>query len=149
MNTERVRKFRENLRVFERELAIQNNSGCCCGVSISQCHALMELAKIENLTLNELSERLSLDKSTVSRTVDSLVKLEYINREIPAENRRTTNISLTKNGEKVCQEINEGNDKYYQDVFEEFSEQELSQFLNSFETVVKKMNNINMQDEKC
>jgi len=144
MDSDIIRKFRENLRVFERELDIQNNSGCCCGVTLSQCHALMELTKNDNMTLNRLSEKLTLDKSTVSRTIESLVNDKLVCRTIPKENRRITNLSLTKEGIAVCKQINTGNDYYYKKALNSIPGKELPIFLRSFEILanyMKKLNN--------
>lgn len=139
MDIETIRKFREHLRHFERELNIQNSSICCCGVTISQCHTLMELHKNEKLNLNELSARLFLDKSTVSRIVESLVNSKLVDRDVPKSNRRITIISLTDEGKKVCQEINSGNDKYYNDVLRTIPEKERNIFLVVFEKMIKNM----------
>src|SRR5512141_1142339 len=108
-----VNEFRHILRLFERELYTQNQSGCCAGLTLTQCHALMELPEIGSITVNELAKRLSLDKSTVSRTVDNLVQSKMVDREIPADNRRTTLIGLTDNGRSVCKSINSNNNEYY------------------------------------
>ena len=143
MDSDTVRKFRENLRVFERELDIQNNSGCSCGVTLSQCHALMELSKTNNITLSQLSEKLSLDKSTVSRTVESLVNNELITRTIPKENRRITKLTLTKMGIAVCKQINTGNDDYYEKALNSIPDVELPVFFKSFETLVNYMKKVN------
>ena len=68
MNQIIVRKFREILRGSERELDRQNNSSCCCGVTVSQCHALMELSKSDQIRLIQLSAQLATDKSAASRS---------------------------------------------------------------------------------
>ncbi len=149
MNTSEVIKFRENLRIFERELNIQNNSSCCCGVTLTQCHTLMELSKKDNITLNELSEKLSLDKSTVSRTVENLVKSKLVTRIIPEENRRITNIGLTEEGRGVCRQINEGNNEYYKEVLNSLPHGELDIFLQSFKSFVNKMEQLNTEAENC
>ena len=95
MDISTVRKFRENIRHIERELNIQDNTNCCEGVTITQCHTLLELNLHESINLNELSEKLYLDKSTVSRTVDSLVKNGTAKRDIPEENRRKVMTYIT------------------------------------------------------
>lgn len=138
-----VRRFREILRIFERELDIQNNSGCCCGVTLSQCHALMELSDKNKISLNQLSEKLSVDKSAVSRTIENLVNKEFVARTIPKENRRVTNLSLTKTGMDVCNQINTGNDDYYFKALSSIPEDELEVFLRSFENLAIYMNTLN------
>ena len=66
MNTT-IKKFRKSLRVFEREAEIQNNECCNMGVSLSQCHLLMDIETKTNSSVTELSEIQNLDKSTISR----------------------------------------------------------------------------------
>jgi DNA-binding MarR family transcriptional regulator len=138
-----VREFRRILRIFERELNIQNQSGCCCGVTVTQCHTLLELDKKDNVTLNELATRLNLDKSTVSRTVDSLVKNELIDRTIPKSNRRTTCLALTSKGKERCQTINTGNDLYFSQVLSALPENIREPFLIGFETLANSMTLLN------
>jgi len=143
MDQEVVRKFREILRIFERELDSQNNSSCCCGVTLSQCHTLMELSKTENITLNQLSEQLSIDKSAASRTVENLVTKKMVERSIPKENRRTTNLKLTQTGINVCQQINNGNDDYYSKALGAIPADDLAAFLRTFENMVSQMSKLN------
>ena len=142
-----VREFRHILRLFERALAAQNQSACCCGVTIPQCHVLMELDKQENITLNELSERVGLDKSTVSRTVETLVNGGMIERTIPRSNRRTTMISLTREGESTCKTINRGNDTYFRKVLSAISPEDREGFLRGFRALATSMERRNRAGE--
>ena len=139
MNTIIIRKFRNNLRHFERQLEMQNASGCCCGVSLTQCHLLMELNKEDGITVNTLSARLVLDKSTISRTVEGLVNMGMVNMIIPKENRRTTHIYLTDEGNRVCATINSGNDDYFFKAMSAIPEKDREVFFSSFEKLVNKM----------
>ncbi len=143
ISKERVREFRGYLRLFERGLDLQNGVICCCGVTLAQCHTLMELDKEDNITLKDLSEKLFLDKSTLSRTIEGLVNQGLVERETPKSNRRTIMIRLTKQGISVCKKINSDNDKYYQDVLNSLSEEKIQMFFDSFNTIVFKMMEIN------
>jgi len=138
-----IRGFREYLRLFEREIEKQNNSVCCCGVSLQQCHTLMELDREDNVTLKSLSERLHTEKSTLSRIIEGLVQLSYVSRDIPQNNRRTVLIRLTKQGRSVCDRINRNNDDYFQKVFNSFSDSELNDFIDSFKKVTTSMSEEN------
>ena len=143
-----IRKFRESIRHVERELNIQGNANCCEGVTLSQCHALLELQlHRKSISLNELSEKLYLDKSTVSRTVDSLVRKGTVHRDVPAENRRKVTISLTEKGRDICRRINRDSDAYFQDIIRAIPAQDLPIFLRSFETMAKKMIELNTEKE--
>lgn len=143
-----ARVFRKYLRHFERELDIQNNSSCCCGVTVTQCHTLMELYDQGNIQLNILSEKLNLDKSTVSRTIETLVNQGLVEREIPKQNRRTTNIKLTKKGLGVCNTIHNGNDAYYKEALSEIPKNILPKFTEGFEILINKMIELNERGEK-
>lgn len=143
MSNIKIRKFRENLRRFERELEVQNNSASCCGVTVTQCHTLLELFSSGKIPLNELSEKLCLDKSTVSRIVESLYKLRLVSRKIPENDRRSTIIELTGKGKKVCEKINKGNDDYYGKAIAAVPGNISENFLKGFEVFVNKMIELN------
>ncbi len=145
MDQKVVRKFREILRIFERELDSQNNSSCCCGVTLSQCHTLMELSKTDNISLKQLSEQLAIDKSAASRTIENLVTKKMVERSIPRENRRTTNLKLTRTGINVCQQINNGNDDYYLKALGAIPAGDLDVFLRTFETMISHMSKLNRE----
>ncbi len=148
MDTQSIRNFREYLRRFERVLNIQNSSSCCSGVSLAQCHALMELFKEDNITINELSDRLYLDKSTISRTVEGLVQIGLVNRNIPEKDRRAAIVSLTKQGTQVCNQINKVNDTYFEKVLDSIPLKDYPLFFSSFKIMVDKMIELN-QDKNC
>ena len=136
-------EFRTILRHFERELGLQNQSGCCCGVTITQCHTLMELSARDNITMNELARRLHLDKSTVSRTIENLVQAGLVVREIPQANRRTTRLRLTPNGQATCNTINKGNNNYFERALSAISPSKLPGFLKAFEQLTSEMMRLN------
>ena len=90
--------FRRQLRVLEREVIRELEAQTdCCGVTLAQCHVLLELAD-SILSLSGLSELLSLDRSTLSRTVDGLVKAGLVERSDDPSDRRTLRLVLTPAG---------------------------------------------------
>ena len=143
MDHKLVTEFREILRVFERELDRQNNSSCCCGVTLSQCHVLMELSKTGQISLNQLADQLSVDKSAASRTLETLVTKDMVQRSIPKEDRRTTMLSLTGTGTQVSRQINDGNNDYYDKALQSIPAGDLAVFLRSFEAIVSRMSKMN------
>ncbi len=144
-----VSEFRHILRLFERELYAQNQSGCCAGLTLAQCHALMELPENGSITMNELAKKLSLDKSTVSRTVDNLVQSKMVDREIPADNRRTTLVGLSDKGRSVCKSINANNNAYYRKALSAIPAGSRTQFLESFGKLAAEMVKLNKYVKPC
>ena len=134
-----IQKFREILRIFDRELFLQNNASCCNGISLAQCHTLLEIENNNEISVSDLARNLSLDKSTVSRTVDGLVNINMVNRIIPKENRRLALINLTGSGRQVCSSINYTNDSYIREVLNDFTEEEREEFLSLFRKLTSNM----------
>lgn len=106
--------LREIVRIIVRNLGLlERGNACCCGVTLAQCHAIVEIGRAKEITLNILAELLNVDKSTISRTIDNLVSLNYVTRETHSENRRYIKISLSKNGEEIYEKIEESMSEYY------------------------------------
>lgn len=124
--------LRELIRLLIKNLGIlEKSDASCCGVTISQCHAIVEIGRAEEISLNELSELLSLDKSTMSRTINNLVDSGLVTRELHAEDRRYIAIKLTEDGMKVFKNIEESMGKYYASIFLSIPEDKRDQVLNS------------------
>ena len=143
-----VKKFRELLRRFERELFMQKNDCCCNGITLAQCHTLLEIDSKEKESLTELSKTLGLDKSTVCRTVDGLVNIGLLDRTIPTENRRMSTIQLTELGKNVCNSINVENDLYFGELLTILSDSERSEFVKTLDKVVLRMKELRSKEEK-
>jgi DNA-binding MarR family transcriptional regulator len=139
MTLKTIREFRKTLRLFEREIAVQNQSACCCNVTLSQCHVLMELDIKDGISLNTLASNVGLDKSTVSRTVENLVAQGLLERLIPSSNRRKTIISLTGSGKKVVRTIHMGNDQYFEEALTRIPEDIRGPFLEGFHLMAESL----------
>ncbi len=139
MELKTIRRFRQCIRHLERELDIQNNSCCSNGISMVQCHALLEIDLHGTVNLGELADKLYLDKSTVSRTVEGLVGSKLATRHVPDDNRRKINISLTSKGSEVCNRINRDNDEYFADILSAIPPKDMTVFLRSLESIIGRM----------
>ncbi len=106
--------LREIVRILVRNLGLLERSGACCsGVTLTQCHAIVEIGRAKEITLNALAESLNVDKSTISRTIDNLVILDYVTRETHPENRRCIKIGLSNNGQTIFEKIEQSMMDYY------------------------------------
>lgn len=115
LDTGLIRSFRRDLRLLERQVELSLASQTeCCGVTKAQCHVLLEVAGRQEPSVGELAEALDLDASTLSRAVDGLVKLGFLDRDEDPENRRRYRVSLSNKGEKKVAEIDEVCDAYYE-----------------------------------
>lgn len=122
MKTKILRAFRKNLRQLEQLVLAQLKEDTCChGVSVAQCHCLLAVELLDRPSLNELAGELGLEKSTLSRTVEGLVKGGLLERVTDAGDRRVVRIGLTPQGQSTCDSINEANDILYGRVLEGMS----------------------------
>ena len=55
MKNEFIQQFRETLRVFDREMFLQNNASCCNGISLAQCLSLLEGDKNSEISISDLA----------------------------------------------------------------------------------------------
>lgn len=110
--------FRRGLRQLEREisqgLSLETD---CCGITVAQCHLLLETEFRKCANLGELATALELDKSTLSRTVDGLCIHGLIDRKDDTENRRKVSIQLTAKGKEKVATINSLCNQTYRSVF--------------------------------
>jgi len=134
--------LRELIRLLVRNLGLlEKSEASCCEITISQCHAIVEIGRIEKLSLNKLAELLELDKSTTSRTINNLVDLGLVQREISPEDRRYITISLTTEGEKIYKNIENSMDEYYLNIFNSIPEEKRNQVLESLELLTEAIKN--------
>lgn len=138
MTEDGIRDFRRNLRALERqiELALIAQTECC-GVSPAQCHVLLETEAAGEASVGELAASLDLDASTLSRTVDSLVKAGLLARREDPENRRRQLVGLSPAGNLKVGIINSLCDQYYQGLLGALPEAEVASFLKALPLFVQ------------
>jgi DNA-binding MarR family transcriptional regulator len=135
--TNNSNQLRELIRGLERKLGILEDNGfSCCSISISQCHALVEIGRAKSISLNKLAEVLNLENSTMSRTVNNLVSNELAKRDIDPQDRRYLTISLTDKGQKLYEEIEEDMNLYFKKIYDNLPEGKRDQVLESIEMLL-------------
>ena len=89
-----------------RELGLLSAVPRTAGVSLAQCHLLVELERRDgSATVSELAAVLLLDKSTVSRTVDSLRQKKWLRLAEDPRDRRRKLVSLTRAGSRALERV--------------------------------------------
>lgn len=127
-------ELRELLRILVRNLGIlEKSDASCCGISLAQCHAIVEIGRADKISLVDLAEILGLDKSTMSRTINNLVDAGLVLRDLDMENRRYVIIQLTDNGKSIYRNTEESMNSYYQDVFNSIPEEKRNQIIESLQ----------------
>ncbi|MEW6227837.1 MAG: MarR family transcriptional regulator [Bacillota bacterium] len=95
-------KLRELLRRLVRGIGLlDREDAACCGITLSQCHALGEVATQEGLTPGELAVRLGVDPSAITRITDALVQGGLLSRRSDPSDRRLVRLFLTPEGRSL------------------------------------------------
>ncbi len=130
--------LRELIRILERKLGVlKETQNSCCSITLGQCHALVEIGRSGSISLNELAELLNLENSTMSRTVNNLVKSELAKRDIDPGDRRYVTISLTESGNKLFTEIEESMNSYFGKIYNSIPDNKKFQVLESLEILLE------------
>lgn len=75
------------------------------GITASQLNALKLIESVGELSLSELSRKLSATNSAMTGMIDRMVAAELVTREQSAEDRRVWKIRLTSAGRKLARTV--------------------------------------------
>lgn len=126
------------LRRIVRGLGVlDGDAPCCPGVTLAQCHVLTEVCGTPGTSLGELADRLGLDKSTVSRTVEALVARGLLDRQPRRENRRCVTLLPTPSGEGLGAELEAMRRRLYGDLLDRVPEARRTQVLEGLDLLAE------------
>ena len=99
-------KTYEDMRIYISVLYRQfqiyiNNNTKDLQIRASEYIFLMEMYKNDNMSQEQLSKNLIIDKSATARAIKSLEEKEYIIRKKDDNDKRTNRIKLTKKGIEI------------------------------------------------
>jgi putative acetyltransferase len=93
-----TKAVRNAARQLVRELQLLDGRYCIEGFTFSECHLVTELQDMGEATASELSERLVLEKSTMSRLCNGLIKRGIITSTKDKSDGRRRLLRLTRKG---------------------------------------------------
>ncbi|WP_139300080.1 MarR family winged helix-turn-helix transcriptional regulator [Virgibacillus chiguensis] len=96
-------------------------------ITSPQFIALQWLLEEGDLTIGELSNRISLAFSTTTDLVDRMEKSGLVERVRDAKDRRVVRIHVLERGKTIIHEVVEKRQEYLGQVLEEFSEDQIDQ----------------------
>jgi len=127
-------RLRETTRLLIRNLGFLDRSeAVCCGITLTQCHTIVETGRRKQISVNELSEVLDLDKSTVSRTVDQLVNHDILVRQPDLNDRRYVVLQLTGKGDELFGNIERRMEVYFAEIINSIPEDKREQVIESLQ----------------
>lgn len=134
LQSDEILELRAQVHKFIRLFGILNPTQTPCGysLSLSQVLALQIIEEQMPLTVSKLASDLYLDRSTVSRLIDSLVGSGLVLREVNENNRREVLLSLTEHGHDSVNRVRDQSIEFYRSVLDGLSEDERRGILDGF-----------------
>lgn len=132
-----IKTLRHDMRLLARKMELMTKSeASCCGITLTQCHLLTEIGWAGAASLNTLSERLGVDKSTMSRNIEILVTDGLVSRTTDPDNRRAVTIMLTDAGRQLFDQVEVSMTQFYETLFHALPADKRSQVLESLEILL-------------
>ncbi len=94
-----MQRLVRTLNLFERATLTRH------GFTFSQCYTMLNIYDAKVVTMNQLSTRMNLDTSTMTRIVNTLQRDGYLQRERNPDDLRVVLIRLTGKGEQAAEEL--------------------------------------------
>jgi len=144
MEIEKIKKLRQKIRILERESGnVFERPEDCCGLTMAQCHTLLEVGDRGPISLIDLALSLGLDASTLSRSVQGLVLLGQVDRQANEKDRRYVTLSLTEAGRKAYGEIEKRYNAYFERILGLLPDERRTDIMNDigeFADAVRRLN---------
>ena len=143
--------------VARLHLQLQRACVSACGdTGSTQCFILGEIYRSGPITLADLGRRLALDKSWISRAVESLVQEGFLEKESNSEDRRSVVISLSKAGKKRYEVLDRSLNGQIEQVMSHISEKQrpsiyesLRLLRDALRTEAENESSVKAQKAKC
>lgn len=100
-----IADIRAASRDLVRQFGLMNRTVAGTDLSVSAVHAIIEIGRADGLTATQLSARLRLEKSTVSRLVRSLVARGALREVRAPDDGRARHLHLTRQGAATLRAI--------------------------------------------
>lgn len=133
---EQVGKILELIRLTQKKLRnIAISISKRHGITFVQLSAIVVLRDNPGISLNELSQKMGLSKSTVSAIVERLEEKGIVTREIPVNNRRTVKLSVSREYLDRCSQGTKENEIFlkYTENIRKLSDEDANAVINGLE----------------
>ncbi len=134
MDRDQLMALRSTVQQFIRLFGVLEQTVTPCGfsMSLSQVFALQELEN-RSMSVKEIAEKLRLERSSVSRLVDGLVKGGFVSRELNEHNRREVILRLTDKGERSLERLREQSIHFYESILKDLPDVSQEKVLEGYQ----------------
>lgn len=115
---DQARQLREGIRALVRRFSLAERTDIsCCGMTVAQAATLDALTE-GDLRLGELSKRLGIAASTLTRNVKRLEERGLVRRVEDSEDKRAQRVALTDQGQRAAVIVKRHEEDFAQSVLE-------------------------------
>jgi DNA-binding MarR family transcriptional regulator len=119
----------KSISILYRKSHIWLNNGCAqCQLTAAQAVVILIVCDFETLTQDEITKRLSLDKSVIAKTVNKLEESGFLVRTTNAKDKRTYDIRPTESAWTVYPAIKREIDACFQRMTQKMTDAEQAEF---------------------
>lgn len=119
----------KSISILYRKSHIWLNNGCAqYSLTAAQAVVILIVCDFKSLTQDEITKRLSLDKSVIAKTVTKLEERGFIIRSTNAKDKRTYDISPTQKAWEVYPFVKEQIDESFQRMTQQMTDKEREEF---------------------
>lgn len=119
----------KSISILYRKSHIWLNNGCArYGLTAAQAVVILIVCDFKALTQDDITKRLSLDKSVIAKTVTKLEELGFIVRTTNARDKRTYDICPTKKAWAVYPAIRDQIDASFTRMTQQMTAEEQAEF---------------------
>lgn len=124
------------------------DQGCLTqnGVTTAQSYTLLSLPEKGYLTMNGLSEAMSLANSTMTRMVDQLVQKGLVQRKPDGEDRRIVLVGLTDQGRDLQHTLEQNLQNFFGQVAVRIQDDERPVILHALEQITQLVRTLALED---
>lgn len=127
---ELLQKAVRTFQIFERDQIRVH------GFTSSQCYIVLEIYKHESLSVNEISEKMCLEISTITRIMNNLVRDGFVLRKKSIYDKRVVEAVLTDSGKEAALKLQKSIANYYKDVISNLPRGHVREVMSAVELLV-------------
>lgn len=125
------------MQAITREFhTLEKNVSVRCGITPSQWSTLLAFSDAEALKMNELSKRLALTTSTMTRMIDNLVAEGLVERKQDFTDRRAVMVCLTKEGKHLTEKLHKLQNEYFSTLLDNIDTEVRNQIIASLNNLL-------------
>jgi len=107
------------------------------GFTHSQCYILLEIFKHGSLTINEISAKMKLEASTITRIMDNLVRDHLLIRQRSTLDKRIVEAILTEQGHAAAARLDASIKLYYRKVISNLPRGHVREIMSAVEALLR------------